>query len=74
MAKLSVPVLLISSAWFGAETSPDDMPRVRASFDKHHKPYEWWQIEFRDAAQSKVVDFNVELFTKVADYLEQTMK
>ena len=72
--KLKVPALLVSSAWYGYETTPNEATQVRSSFDKHHKAYEWRHIEYRKPSPPNLVAFQVELYSGIADYLDKTMK
>ena len=70
--RLSVPALLACSSSFGATTS--QALQIRGSLDRHHKTYEWYQLDFDAADHVKWEVYNGRFFTKVADYLDRTLQ
>ena len=73
MEKLTAPALLVCSTWYGSEDSPIDAGQIRASFEKHHKSYEWYQLDFHDAEHRPLAEYQAQLYAKIADYLAEKL-
>ena len=73
MARLSAPTLLANSASYGA-TYYYDGKLLRRSFDQHHKAYEWYELDVHDYEHVKNETYSARLYTKIADWLDETLK
>ncbi len=73
MARLSAPTLLANSASYGA-TYYHDGKLLQHSFDRNHKVYEWYELDLHDYEKVKTETYSARLYTKIADYLDQTLK
>ena len=74
MATLSAPALLVYTSWYGYTFSLREAAQIRDSFEKHHRTYEWCQIDYHAAQHVKTSVYQTETYTKIADYLDQTLK
>lgn len=74
MDKLSVPALLIYASSYGYTGYEREAGIVRASFERHHKTYEWYHLDFHAADRVKSEVYQAQLYTKIADYLDQALK
>src|ERR1035437_4528784 len=62
--RLSAPTLLANSAWYGS-TSFHKGTRIRHSFDRYHKAYEWYELDVKDAEHVKTETYSARLYTKI---------
>lgn len=74
MAKLSAPAMLIYTSWYGSTFSAREAALIRNSFEKHHKPYEWSEVDYHAADKVKTSAYEAETYVKIADYLAKTLK
>ncbi len=73
MAKLTAPVLLVNTSWYGF-SSDTGGKRIRGSMDRHHKVYEWYELDLRDYEHVKNETYLAKINTQIADYLDHTLK
>ena len=74
MAKLSAPALLIYASSYDYTGYEREAGIIRTSFDRHHRAYEWYHLDFHAADHVKGEVYQAQLYTKIADYLDQTLK
>lgn len=74
MERMSAPTLLAYASWFGRTYSAREAALIRSSFEKYHKSYEWYELDLKGIENVKVEVYQAQFFTKIADYLDKTLK
>ena len=73
MDKLNVSVMLVNTSWYGFSNNTGGK-KIRGSMDRHHKTYEWFELDLRDYERIKNETYLSRINTKIADYLDQTLR